>query len=443
MTSKTVLTPARLALLAALAVAGCAERDVILPGPRFDARAVISPDGPAVEQPVAGGAQLSLPPARANSEWTHRAANAAHFSGHVAFGAGTQRIFSVPIGQPADRRHRISADPIVAGGRIFTLDSRSTVTATSLAGGRAWSVDLAPPGERSPNISGGGIAAEGGRVFVTTGYGELVALDVQRGAVLWRQRVGAPIGGAPTVSNGVVYVTDRGANGYAVRATDGKLMWQASGIQQPTGVTGVAAPAAEGNLVVFPFSSGQLLAVDTQTGIETWSGQVAGTRVGRAVAYVRDMTGEPVIVGNTIYAGTSSGRIAALDRATGQQIWSAREGAVSPVLPVGNAVFAVNDQNQLVRLDAASGGQVWARDLPYFVDQKIKKQDEIYAQYGPVLAGGRLFVASSDGVLRSFDPVSGNLVGQAEIPGGAATAPVVAGGTLYVTGRDGNLHAYR
>lgn len=349
----------------------------------------------------------------------------------------------MPIGQPADRRHRISADPIVAGGRIFTLDSRSTVTATSLAGGRAWSVDLAPPGERSPNISGGGIAAEGGRVFVTTGYGELVALDVQRGAVLWRQRVGAPIGGAPTVSNGVVYVTDRGANGYAVRATDGKLMWQASGIQQPTGVTGVAAPAAEGNLVVFPFSSGQLLAVDTQTGIETWSGQVAGTRVGRAVAYVRDMTGEPVIVGNTIYAGTSSGRIAALDRATGQQIWSAREGAVSPVLPVGNAVFAVNDQNQLVRLDAASGGQVWARDLPYFVDQKIKKQDEIYAQYGPVLAGGRLFVASSDGVLRSFDPVSGNLVGQAEIPGGAATAPVVAGGTLYVTGRDGNLHAYR
>lgn len=257
MTSKSVLTPARLALLAALALAGCAERDVILPGPRFDPRAVTSPDGPAVEQPVAGGAQLSLPAARANSEWTHRAANAAHSSGHVAFGTGTQRIFSVPIGQSDDRRHRITADPIVAGGRIFTLDSRATVTATSLAGGRAWSVDLTPPGERNNGAAGGGIAYEGGRVFVTTGYGELVALDVQRGGVLWRQRVGAPVGGAPTVSNGVVYVTDRAANGYAIRASDGKLMWQASGIRQPTGVMGVAAPAAEGNLVVFPFPSGR------------------------------------------------------------------------------------------------------------------------------------------------------------------------------------------
>ena len=443
MTSKLALTPARFALLAALAVAGCAERDVILPGPRFDPRAVTSPDGPAVEQPAAGGAQLSLPGARANAEWTHRAANAAHNSGHVAMGAGTQRIFSVPIGQAADRRHRISADPVVAGGRIFALDSRATITAVSLAGSRAWSVDLTPPGERNAGATGGGIAYEAGRVFVTTGYGELVALDVQRGAVLWRQRVGAPIGGAPTVSNGVVYVTDRGANGYAVRASDGKLQWQISGIQQPTAVTGVAAPAVEGNLVVFPFSSGQVLAVDTQTGVENWSGQVAGSRVGRAAAYIRDMTGEPVIAGNMVYAGTSAGRIAALDRTTGQQIWSAREGAISPVLPEGNAIFAVNDQNQLVRLDAATGGLVWARDLPYFVDKKVKKQDRIYAQYGPVLAGGRLFVSSSDGILRSFDPASGNLVGHAEIPGGAASAPVVAGGTLYVTGRDGNLHAFR
>ena len=42
----------------------------------------------------------------------------------------------------------------------------------------------------------------------------------------------------------------------------------------------------------------------------------------------------------------------------------------------------------------------------------------------------------------AFD-ADGALVGQAPIPGGAATAPVVSGGTLYVTGRDGQLHAYR
>ncbi|MFD1794651.1 PQQ-binding-like beta-propeller repeat protein [Paracoccus aurantiacus] len=443
MTPRLALTPARIALLAALVLSACAEREVILPGPRYDPRAVTSPDGPAVEQAVAANQALQLPGPRAISEWTARGSNPAHYSGHVALGAGTQLLFAAPIGQPGGKRHRITADPIVAGGRVFTLDSRARVTATSLAGGHAWSADLTPSGENPNSVSGGGIAYEAGRVFVTTGYGELVALDVRRGGILWRQRLEAPAAGAPTVQNGVVYVTSRTGTGFAVRAEDGKLQWQVSGIQQPTAVMGVAAPAVEGSQVIFPFASGQLLAVDRETGIESWSGQVAGTRVGRAVAYIRDMTGEPVIVGNTVFAGTSSGRIAAFDRQTGTQLWSAREGAVSPVVPVGNAVFAVNDQNQLIRLDASNGGLVWARDLPLYVDQKVKKQDRIYAQYGPVLAGGRLFVTSSDGVLRGFDPVSGNLVTQAEIPGGAATAPVVAGNVLYVTSRDGRLLAYR
>ncbi|MFV0408817.1 MAG: PQQ-binding-like beta-propeller repeat protein [Paracoccus sp. (in: a-proteobacteria)] len=444
MMTKFAAIPARLALLGALSLPGCAERETVLPGPRLDPRAVGSPDGPAIEQNAAAQVSaLSLPAPRGNGEWTHRAANAAHDIGHVALGTGTQRVFSAPIGQPSGRRHRITADPVVAAGRIFTLDSHALVTATAQSGGRAWSRDLTPVGESPSSVSGGGIAYGGGRIYVTTGFGELVGLDAASGQVLWRQRLDGPAAGAPSVHNGTVYVTSRNAVGFAVRASDGKLQWQVSGIPQPTGITGVAAPAVEGDLVVFPFSSGQVLAVDRATGIERWSGQVAGTRNGRAAAYIRDMTGEPVIDGNIVYAGTSSGRIDAFDRASGAQIWSAKEGAVSPVLPVGNAVFAINDQNQLVRLEAASGRIVWARNLPWYVDEKVKRQDHIYAQYGPILAGGRLFVASSGGILQAYDPSLGTLIGQAEIPGGAATAPVVAGSTLYVTGRDGNLHAFR
>ncbi|MDO5606555.1 MAG: PQQ-binding-like beta-propeller repeat protein [Paracoccus sp. (in: a-proteobacteria)] len=434
---------AGLMLLTAAVLAGCSDREVILPGERYDTRAVTSPDGPAVEGPAVTTRALSLPGPRANAEWTHRAGNAAHDSGHVSLGGGTSLIFAAPIGQPDGKRHRITADPIIGGGRVFTLDSRAMVVATSTAGGHAWSADLTPLGEGANSVSGGGVAYEAGRVYVTTGYGELVALDAASGGILWRQRLGAPAAGAPTVRDGTVYVTARNATGFAVRASDGKLQWQVSGIPQPTAIMGVAAPAADGDLVVFPFASGQVLAVDRQTGIERWSAQVAGTRTGRAVAYIRDMTGEPVIQGDRIYAGTSSGRIAAFERQTGVQIWSSREGAVSPVLPVGNAVFAINDQNQLVRLDAASGAAVWARNLPWYRTDRVRRQEGIHAHYGPILAGGRLFIASSDGYLRAYDPASGNLVGQAEIPGGAASAPVVAGGTLYVSGRNGRLSAFR
>lgn len=432
-----------LAVLAALSLSAC-NREVRLQGERLDPLAVTSPDGPAVLGPAAvSSTALSLAAPRANAEWSHRGGNAAHQPGHVALGTGTTRIWSNRIGQGNDRRHRIAADPIVAGGRVFTLDSRARVTATALSGGSAWSTDITPALEGADSASGGGLAHEGGRVFVTTGFGELVALDAASGGILWRQRLAAPVGGGPAVADGTVYVVGRNNVGWAVRASDGKVLWQTSGLPAPSGVMGVSVPAAEGGRVVFPFASGQLLAVDAGTGLTEWSAQVGGSRVGRAITVVRDMTGDPVISGGAVYGGTSAGRINAFELDSGVLRWSAQDGASGPVVVAGGSVFAVNDEAQLVRLDAATGGVIWRIELPYYTEERTRRQDRIHAHYGPVLAGGRLFVASSDGVLRVFDPASGQLVGQGAIPGGAASAPVVAGQTLFVLSRDGQLHAFR
>ncbi|MFD1808824.1 PQQ-binding-like beta-propeller repeat protein [Gemmobacter lanyuensis] len=87
----------------------------------------------------------------------------------------------------------------------------------------------------------------------------------------------------------------------------------------------------------------------------------------------------------------------------------------------------MNDQAQLVRLDAASGAVIWRADMPYFDTAKAKKQKSITAHYGPVLAGGRIAVASGDGLLRFFSPLDGAMVATAPIPGGAATQPALAG----------------
>jgi outer membrane protein assembly factor BamB len=107
-------------------------------------------------------------------------------------------------------------------------------------------------------------------------------------------------------------------------------------------------------------------------------------------------------------------------------------------------VFALNDLNELVRLNDSDGTPVWKVQLPSLVETGLfGRASEVVGHYGPVLAGGRLVVASSDGLIRQFDPVSGALVGTIAIPGGAATNPVVAGQTLYVVSKTGQLHAFR
>ena len=231
-----------LPLAVLVALSACAERELVLPGTRISPRAVVSPEGPAI---VDGGAvtstTLSLAAPR-SFDWPQRAGNAQHLIGHAALPGGTTRIWSASIGQPSGKRHRITADPVVAGGRVFTLDSLARVTATALSGGTAWSANLVPATERGDSASGGGLAYDGGRVFATTGYGELVALDAASGGVIWGQRVDSPIGGAPTVAGGTVYATARNGTGWAVRASDGKDLWTAAGIPSQSGVSGVAAP---------------------------------------------------------------------------------------------------------------------------------------------------------------------------------------------------------
>ncbi|MFB2530963.1 PQQ-binding-like beta-propeller repeat protein [Paracoccus sp. p4-l81] len=438
-----------LALGAGLILSACAEREVILPGAREDVRAGVvaaaASAGASIEGMAAprSGVALALPAMRGNADWTQRGGNAAHDAGHVALGAGLNRIWSANIGQGSGKRHRISADPIVAGGVVYAMDSQARVTAVAANGGTVWSSDVTPPGESAGSASGGGLAYGEGRVFATSGFGELVALDARTGTVQWRQRVRAPIGGAPAYADGLVYVVGRDGSGWAVRASDGRVQWTAEGTPGNAGVTGVAAPAVDPRMVVFPQASGEVNAALRQGGMPLWTAHVAGQRLGRAIGSLSDLTGEPVIRGNTVYAANSAGQMAALSAGNGEVIWTAREGAMSAPVVAGNAVFVVNDQNQLVRLDAANGGRVWAVDLPYFQDRRPKKMKAIYASYGPVLAGGRLFVASGDGLLRAFDPTSGAMVGSAPIPGGAASAPVVAGQVLYVMGRNGQLNAYR
>ena len=249
--------------------------------------------------------------------------------------------------------------------------------------------------------------------------------------------------GAPTVSNGVVHVVTRNALGWAVDAETGRILWQVLGAPSESGLAGGPSPAIAGQLVVFPLSSGQMIAAVSGPGTQAWAASVAGERPERAFSRISDLSGDPVAVGNVIYAGNHSGRAAAFDAATGQPIWRADEGAMSPVWVAGGSVFLISDENRLVRLDAATGETIWAEELPFFTRERLTRRKSVFSHFGPVLAGGRLLVASDDGQLREFDPVTGSLIATTPLPRGAARNPVVAGGTLYLVTEDGTLHAFR
>ena len=433
-------------------IAACSTPEEILTGERFDLRDQAQ-EGPldatqAADDTVADGRgetenrsePINLSAMVNHASWTHRAGAPDHSVQHPAFSSAPSLIWSVKIGQGNDRKHRITADPVVADGRIFTLDSRARVMAVSTQGAALWSTDLTPENERADDASGGGLAVAGGKVFATSGFGTVNALDASSGAVLWTQRLDAPVSGAPSVVGGVVYVASKDNRAFAIDVANGRIKWQVAGTPDLTGVVGTSSPAVTDQLVLFPFSSGELVAVMRAVGVRSWAALVAGQRRGRGYSAITDITGEPVVVGNVVYAGNTAGRTVAMNL-KGERMWTAQDGATGPVWPDGGSVFLISDEARLVRLDASSGERIWAIDLPYFTKERARRRKAIYANFGPVLAGGHLWVASSDGVMRAFNPMDGALTATVDIPGGAASRPVVVNGVAYLINTKGNLLA--
>ena len=434
-------TALRVATGVLLLLSACTEREDILPGER---QAIRGTDPGLLIAAVDADAAppLTLPAARRLPDWPLRVGNARNDPGHATLSAAPTRLWSASVGQGDTRRQRIAADPVSDGARIFTMDARSGVVATSVQGATLWRRSLVPTSERETDAAGGGLAVADGTVFATTGYGNLHALDAETGAELWIQRLDAPVT-SPKPAGGLVYLVSRDARAFAIDARTGRIRWELPAAAAASVMATAPAPAVTDRLAILPFGSGELLAALRQSGLRVWGTSVSGRRRGVAYNGQDDITGDPVVADGAVYAGTTAGRIVALDLRDGTRRWTLTEGAISPLAVAGGSVFAVTDRAQLLRVDAATGAVLWRRDLPFWTRARVARREGVYVHHGPVLAGGRLWIASSDGAMRAFDPASGALAGALDVPGGAASRPIAFGDALYVVGRKGQLHAYR
>ncbi len=437
-------------LVAVTVLSGCAADEPLLPGEREGIREVLSSDLAAAEvsQVPGSGApnvaeELRLPAVATNADWQQRIGSPGTRPAHPALSTAPGLIWSASIGAGDGARSRITADPVVAGGRVFAMGADAQVTALSTSGATLWTRSLVPANDSAKDGSGGGIAFGDGKLFVSSGFGRIHALDPATGAEIWTQELRATGTASPAVNGKLVYIVAGAEAAWALDTDTGRIAWRLTATPDVNNIHGGPAPAVSDKYAVFAFGSGEVQGAFRQGGLRLWDAQIAGRRDGLAQSTIADITGDPVIRGDRLYVGNHSGRMVALRLANGARIWTANEGPLSPVWATDEAVFLVSDRNELVRLRAEDGSRVWGTKLPFFTKDRPRRQAEVFAHHGPILAGVQLVVASNDGFLRFFDPVSGALRRQVEVPGGATTNPIVAGGTLYVVSTKGTLHAFR
>lgn len=445
--NKTVSHAARASVLIALslAVAGCSMlgsgKDKRPKTPVVGNRvSILSTDRGVMVDPALANVPVTLPDPYVNADWPQAGGNSVKTMGHVALGTSPRQLWSTKLAG-SSQRARLAASPVVLDGKLFVIDADAHVIAMDAStGAKLWQADMPKDGEGRA-LFGGGVSAVGDRLFVTTGVGDVAALNVADGKSIWQKSLGTPLRGAPTLSNGHVYVMSQDNQIFALNQSDGETQWTESGTVQTTGVFGVAAPAAGQGTVIAGFSSGELSAYRYENGRSLWGDALSRTSISTSVAALTDVDADPVIDRGRVFAIGQGGRMASYELVSGQRLWELNISGISTPAVVDEWVFVVTSDARLMAVARTTGKIRWISELRRW--EKEKSKANAIRWTGPVLAGGRLVMVSTHGDVLFVDPATGEQGGHDNIGDSISLRPIVANNTLYILSDQGRLTALR
>ena len=391
--------------------------------------------------PALANVAVTLPPAYINEAWAQPGGNASKSPGHVELSQGLKRIWTASV-TGANPRARLAASPVMSDGRLYVVDTTARVTAFDAnTGAQIWSNALEVKNDGKSSRYGGGVSATATNVFATNGVGDVASLAADTGALIWKKRPAGPLRGAPTLSNGNLYVMTQDNQIYALRQSDGEPQWNEAGPVAASGIFGVGAPAAAQGTVIAGYSSGELAAYRYENGRSLWSDTLSRTAMSTSVSTLTDIDADPVIDRGRVFALGKGGRMASYELVSGQRIWEINIAGISTPVAVGEWVFVMTDEAKLLCVARSSGKVRWISKLQRFKNEKKKKGP--ISWYGPVLAGGRLIVANSHGAIWSISPEEGAATEVFDVKNDVSLAPIVANNTLYILDDSGRISAFR
>lgn len=337
-----------------------------------------------------------------------------------------QPVWSGRVGNGTDGKYLILT-PSISQGVIFADSANGEVVAlNAMSGKRIWQQNL-----RTTLTSGPGVGS--GMVVVGSHYGDVIALNAASGGVVWSAQVPSNILAKPAISNGKVIIKAENDTVYAFDLATGKQIWNYSQQLPPLILRGGSPVSIDGNRVYAGFATGQVAALELNSGQMLWTQQVAASKGTASIEQMVDIEGQPIIVGSRIYVATYQGKIAALNLGNGRVVWQHDFSAYTGLAYQDGVLTATSASGHVWAYDAASGNILW-------------QQQNLFGRYltAPAMIAGSVAVGDIEGYLHFLSQRDGQFVARTMVDKkGIIAAPVASGNMLFVYGNSGILVAYR
>ena len=389
-----------------------------------------------------GEVKIRLPEPIRNPRWSQEGGNSMHMMSHLVSKVNLKEFWTADFGAGSSSRDMLIARPIIAHRAVFAIDADGIVTARRLDNGKQiWKKRLKPRNkdDKSSSLKGAGLAYFGKKIFATTGFGSVFALDMVTGREIWRYDADMPIRIAPTANADKLFVQTIDNQLIALNLITGQEVWNYKTKTEMTTLIGGAAPAYNPYLdvVVAAFSNGEVRAFKSSTGTPLWSDVLISKKKNNSLAHITSIKANPVIDEGRVYAIGNSDILTAIDMKTGLRLWERQISGINQPWVAGKYLFVLSDKNELLALQKDDGKIIWSMQIPLVSE----KSGEF--SVGPILVNNRLIVATSDGHVFAVSPYTGRLLGFVNLDEEIVSSPVVAEGVVLFSTNDAEMLAYR
>jgi len=256
-----------------------------------------------------------------------------------------------------------------------------------------------------------GVGGDEAAVYVAGRDGEVIALDAATGEERWRSRASSEV--LAPVSTGFGALVVRSADGRlaAVDPATGEERWSNSWTPPALTVNGYSRPLLlDGGLLV-GLDDGRLLAMDSTNGRTLWETEL-GRPTGRSeVERLVDIDADVLVDGEGIYAVSFQGRVARLEPARGQIVWSVPMSSTSGLALDEDSLYVIDDESVVHALDKRDGRTRWSTDV--FRGRKLS---------APLRIDGMLIAGDLDGYVHVLDTATGEPIGRRQVADSAIRA---------------------
>lgn len=426
-----------LSLLAFLFIVGCSDKDDKIPKKN---RVVLFDQ--STKNLLKSEAHIEIPSPVLNTDWTQISGLPFNDIGNLQGIDNFSKVKTVYIGDTQDDNNEATMQPVFSAGTGFFFSVESELIALDLQNHEIlWKKTVTPTGDADVTPRGGGLVSDGGYVFIATNSGIIAGFDAKTGKQIWRLNNKVPFSAAPTLYSGVLYVIDRDNRLQAIDARTGQALWDYRGLPEASSYSRVAGAAVYGSVLIAPFTSGELTAINTQTHKAVWGQTIIGNGLNSGDMQFTTISGEVVISNKIIYVSVPSGLTTALDGLSGKTLWQQEIGSAKTLLSVGGYIYALDTNAVLYALDKQNGGVIWKRHLERYTDADTKTGNIEWTS--PLMSNGKIVLFSNIGKALLIDAVTGKIIHSDDDAPETIIDPAIANGKIYVHAKDGDVYIYQ